>query len=206
MRIFRFYGLLVVVPALCGCQPGGGSAIKPPSVDPAGAAEAAIQAHDADGDGKLSRTELVGCPGLLVSISKYDTNGDRHLGEEEVSSRLASMYSGGVGLTIRQCSVLVGGRPLSGATVRLIPEEFLGGAVLTAEGVTDVNGQAQLAVDDAKLPADQRGLDAMQPGVYRVEITHPNRKIPKRYNSETTLGHEVHPGDRITAAFFALSK
>ena len=204
MRIICLYGAFVVMLVVCGCQPSGGSAIKPPSVDPDGAAEAAVKAHDADGDGKLSEAELVGAPGLLASISKYDTDGDGHLSGEEISTRLDSMYSGGVGLLRCQCSVIFKGQPLSGATVRLVPEDFLGDSVLAAEGVTDANGQVMLAVDEAKLPEDQRGLNAMQSGVYRVEITHPNGKIPEQYNSQTTLGHEVHPADRDTGTIFEL--
>ena len=204
MRIIRFYGSFVVMLVVCGCQPSGGSAIKPPSVDPNDAAEAAIKAHDADGDGKLSEAELVGTPGLRAAIAKYDTDGDRHLSGEEIATRLESMYSAGVGLLTCQCDVIIEGQPLSGATVRLIPEEFLGGAVLAAEGVTDGNGSVILAVDDSKLPEDQRGLSAIQPGVYRVEITHSNRQISERYNSQTTLGHEVHPADRDTGTIFDL--
>lgn len=206
MRIVWLCIPFIVMMFICGCQPGSQSAIKPPSVDPADAAAAAIEAHDADRDGKLSETELVAVPGLLAALAKYDTDGDRHLSGKEIGARLESMYSGGVGLMSCQCTVILGGQPLSGAAVRLIPEEFLGGAVLAAEGVTDGNGNVTLAVDDAKLPEDQRGLHAMQPGVYRVEITHSNLQIPARYNRQTTLGHEVHPGDRISDAIFEVSK
>ena len=204
MRNLCLGGMLYALLVVSGCQPSGGSAIRPPSVDPAGAAAAAITAHDADGDGKLSEAELASVPGLLASIAVYDTDGDKSLSADEISMRLESMVSSGVGLLGCRCTVLVGGQPLPGATVRLLPEEFLGGAVLAAEGVTDRDGSATLAVDDSKLPEDQRGLASMQPGVYRVEITHPDRTIPERYNSQTTLGHEVHPAARDTGALFRL--
>jgi len=40
-------------------------------------------------------------------------------------------------------------------------------------------------------PADAPPRPLVQPGLYRVEITHPSITIPARYNVKTTLGLEV---------------
>ena len=47
----------------------------------------------------------------------------------------------------------------------------------------------------------------MQPGLYRVEITHPTVTLPAKYNTETTLGREV-SGDSLVGVdvHFELSK
>ena len=85
----------------------------------------------------------------------------------------------------------VGGRPLDGATVRFVPERFLQGAVKPAVGTTDRQGAAIIAIADEDLPADQRTLRAMQPGIYRVEIKHPGVA-----NLDRLLGFEVDPAMR----------
>ncbi len=48
-----------------------------------------------------------------------------------------------------------------------------------------------LAIADDKLPSDLKGFPGIRPGYYMVEITHPSKTIPTRYNTETTLGQEV---------------
>jgi hypothetical protein len=96
-----------------------------------------------------------------------------------------------------RCFVIFKGRPVRGAHVRYVPEAFLGESVLTAEGTTDDTGLAKPMVSDEQLPQDQRGLESMQPGVYRVEITHPDLNLPARYGGEESpLGHDVDPTAR----------
>jgi hypothetical protein len=40
-------------------------------------------------------------------------------------------------------------------------------------------------------PKNAPNMPLVQPGIYRVEITHPSVKIPAKYNTETTLGIEI---------------
>ena len=201
----RALGLVAVcLLAAAACQPSGGSRVDPPSVDWEGAAEVAIKNYDKDGDGSLTETELTACPGLLVVMDQYDTTGDKQLSAEEISARLEEKYSRSAGLTTIQCRVTLDGRPLSGATVRYVPEAFLESVVKAAEGVTDQYGLASVAIPDEQLPDDQRGLGALQMGVYRVEITHPSQSIPAKYNAQTTLGYELHPGDNREPPKFQL--
>jgi hypothetical protein len=49
------------------------------------------------------------------------------------------------------------------------------------------------------MPKGAPQIELMQPGLYRIEVTHPSRKIPAKYNTETTLGIEItsaNPGPR----------
>jgi hypothetical protein len=161
------------------------------SIDPAAAAREALAAYDADGDGTLSREELKKCPGLLSSLSRFDANGDGRISAEEIAARIRTWQGHKVGLMRFSCKVTAGGRPLAGATVRLVGEKFLGDALKPASGLTQANGVANVTVSPEDLPADCQGLSGVFPGVYRVEVTHPSRTIPAKYNTQTVLGQEV---------------
>ena len=199
--IFGRFFLCMILLALgaVGCQNAAGPAVDAPSVDPIAAAEAAIAQYDKDGDGALSKTEIAACPGLLPALA-----GKQQLTKDEIATQLEAMYNAGVGMMTYLCTITLDGQPLVGASVRLVPEKFLGDAVHAAEGTTSDTGLANLAVPDDQLPEDQRGLNAMQPGVYKVEVTHPNRKIPANYNTKTTLGAEVNPVGRSENVVFSL--
>jgi len=177
-----------------GCSSPGGSAIRAPSVDPQDAAGRALELYDTDGDGLLSEKELNACPGLLSALKRYDADGDSRISLEELAAKLDRVFASGTGMVSVRCSVIFRGRPLRGAHVRYVPEKFLGESVLPAEGTTDDTGDARLMVPDELMPQDQRGLRTMQPGVYRIEITHPNAKLPAKYGGEESpLGHDVDP-------------
>lgn len=177
---------------LAGCGMLGRSSVKPPSVNPKRAASEAISLYDKNKDGSLDVEELAASPGLLSAFDKYDSSGDKRLDEQEMAARLIDMYSSASGLTTLNCVVTFDGRPLGNANVRFVPEEFLGDYIKPATGVTDSNGTAAIGIADEELPDKARGLKVMQFGLYRVEITHPSLKIPARYNTQTTLGHELH--------------
>jgi hypothetical protein len=152
-------------------------------LNPSQAGEAAITQYDSDGDQKLSAAELKGCPG--IDIAKYDTDGDKHVGADEIRARLEAFLKQGVSRLQFPCVVTLNRGPLSGATVRLVPESFFGGSIQAASGTTDGSGTATLGIED--------GIGGVGPGVYKVEITHPDQNISARYNTETTLGCEVDP-------------
>jgi hypothetical protein len=190
--------------ALSGCSRLSQSSVKPPSVNPNIAADKAIELCDQDGNGLLSASELAACPGLLAALANYDTSGDKQLSRDEIAARLTDMYSHGTGLTPSSCRVTLDGRPLRGAHVRLVPEPFLGGDVKSAEGDTDGSGTAPIGIADSDLPEKLRGAKLMQLGVYRVEITHPTTKIPAKFNTQTTLGYELHPMNSDDVVVFRL--
>ena len=163
--------LAVVLVPIIGCVSPDRTEVTPPSVDPKVAATNALNLYDADKDGALSKQELEACPGLLSALPRYDANRDGQVDQEELINRLSALYTRGVGLMSINCTVRRGGTPVSGARVQFIPEEFLGDAIQVAHGVTDPGGNARMAIPDEKLPENQRGLQMMQAGVYRVEIT-----------------------------------
>ena len=76
----------------------------------------------------------------------------------------------------------------------LIPEDFFGGAIKPATGTSGPGGRGYLGVAPEDLPENTTSLPLTQPGLYRVEITHPSVRIPAKYNTETTLGIEVAEG------------
>jgi len=188
----------IVVGLLCaivaGCS-GGPSALKPPSLDPGSAAAKAMTLFDKDGNGYLSLEELKACPGMLASINIYDQNGDQKISAEEIVQRLEKFVKRGVALSRLSATVRLDKRPLADATIRFLPESYLGDAIKPAVGKTRRMGSATMAVADEDLPMNQRGIRGIHTGTYRVEITHPKIEIPAKYNTETTLGYETTPGN-----------
>ncbi len=188
----RWLPSALIACSLAGClSRGKPEAINTSFVNPAEAAANAFQQYDRNADGRLDAAEMAACPGILAAKAGYDANNDGVITSEELTSALTAMYGRGVGLTRVTCIVTSGGRPLSGAEVKFIPEPFLGTGILPANGTSDANGTATVAIPDEQLPANQRGLHSMQPGIYRVEITHPSLKQPAK-----PQGCEVNPSVR----------
>jgi len=191
-RMYRLLSYLVLcsLPLVTGC----GSQLSMPPVDPQAATEAAFKLYDADGDGLLDAEEMLGSPALAAELGEYDTDGDKKISKKEMLDRIIQMYERNIAYTKADCIVTLDGKQLSGATVRYIPESYLGeGTTHPAEGTTDTSGFANLSMAAELLPEDAGGRALMQVGLYRVEITHPTKSIPAKYNTETTLGFELHP-------------
>jgi hypothetical protein len=181
--------MAVLAMFLCGC--GGLSTVEPPDVDASAAGAAAIVTYDKDADGYLSEEELMGLPALTLASADKDKDGK--VSADEIAERIRLWSDGETGLMTFYCNVTLDGRVLEGAEVKLDPEPFLGDAVKPASGVMRSDG-AILKIDPELLPEDLKMMRGVQPGLYKVRITHPSAKIPARYNTETTLGQEVVPG------------
>jgi hypothetical protein len=179
--------LLVIVP---GCSQGP-KRVPMPEFAPDGVAGQALAALDSDGNGMLNRVELSGSPGLLSSLTIFDEDGDQQITRQELATELRKWQDEKAGLIPLSCEVTWKGRPLNGATVRLIPEPFFDGAIAPAMGQTDQNGQAEMSCDREHLPEALKSLRAVQPGIYRVEVTHPEIQLPAEYNTDTRLGRSV---------------
>ena len=162
-----------------GCGGREGSATKP-SINPSAAGRKAIELYDKDGSGTLSEDELAASPGLLAALDRYDKDGDRQISRAEIEERLQSIVATGTGWLTVNCRVLQAGRPLAGANVRFVPDACMENALIPATGTTDTNGQVNPAVADTQLPDEKKGLQVMQPGIYRVEIKHANVKQPHK--------------------------
>jgi hypothetical protein len=199
------FGLVVWLPVLlltsAGCLDRGPEKIRPVAVDPASAAASAMEKYDANHDGSLDKSELAASPALAAWFSVSD---DNKMTEDAIATRLAGMFTGTSLLGV-DCQVLLDGRPLSQATVRLVPEDIFGDALQPAEGITDESGAARPTIAAEDLPQNLQGTPLMAPGLYRVEITHSQVSLPSRYNAATELGMAIDPSQRnATGATFRL--
>lgn len=175
-----------------------------PKIVPADAATKAIEAYDTDADGKLSKGELNSCPGILAALTLYDVDKDGAVSREEIENRLQAMSDAQVALTTLTCKVSLDGRPASGVTVRLVPEAYLGDQISPASGTTSQRGSTNLSVPKETLPANAQQFRGVNYGTYKVELTDLAGKLPAKYNTATTLGHEVAPDFGTPYATFEL--
>jgi hypothetical protein len=190
---------VVALVASVGC--GG---VKEYRVDPVAASKAAMELYDKNGDGLLDMTELRACPAMLRELRAYDESKDKKLTADEIGAQIRDMYGQGPGMTSINCTVSLDGSALSGATVRFVPESFLGPEIKEANGVTNSTGTAALGISPDELPKELRRHHLMRVGIYRVEITHPTKKIPPKYNTETELGFEFHQTNHVQSPTFNL--
>jgi hypothetical protein len=189
MKTSRHIAVALFIGA-AGCSQGPG-AIQPPKVNATAAAKAAIEQYDRDGDGKLAKDEWRASPALAAVASQYDQNGDGELTSEEIAAGIGIWQQTGIGARTVPFEVKMNGQPLAGATVRLEPAPFLGGAVKEASGETSAGGNGQFNMKPEDRPKNAPKMPLMQPGLYHVQITHPSIKIPPKYNTDTALGIEI---------------
>jgi hypothetical protein len=172
---------------VAGCIGNSPSRIAAPSWQPFKMADQAIADLDKDSDGKLSAEELEAAPGLKYCARLLDEtygDGDGLLSRDEIKDRLEEYVEMRVGLTAFTCTVRLDGRPLVGASVRLVPEAFLGDVIQTLEAISKGNGEVEFLTEGIS-------VSVVPLGMYRVEITSLDFQIPAKYNSQTTLGIEV---------------
>jgi len=198
-----------------GCDMGA-KPIRPPSINPAAAAKAAVDVYDANKDGKISGEELDRCPALKNSLDKLNPKSAGVTGGDVAATRspvkkadlkddgitadmLQNMMDGWLkrrfGRLTYACQVYHNGQPLAGAAVKFVPEKFLGTAIPAAEGTTGMTGTASMSIPTVK-------PEGVTVGFYRVEITKDGEAIPAKYNTESTLGVGiVCPVNGIAASF-----
>jgi hypothetical protein len=169
-----------MVTASCLCTIGCGNATSSQlarKATPAEAAAAAMQAYDANGDGKLSKDELAKSPALTAGLALIDSNRDGVVTRDELQARLQADEDGPklIGLAV---SVTAKQRPLPGATVTLTPEPFMGSGLQSYSGTTTGGGSCQLKGAEADLP----GLPT---GYYQAKV------VDSRLNIDQVLGCEI---------------
>lgn len=180
--------------AVVGCS-GKPSAVTVPEVDPATAAAEAMKTYDADGNGALSTEELAKCPGMLMKLSAYDIDKNGFVEQAEIAQRLGELFKHNPGATQLNCAVLYRGRPLPDAEVAFEPEQYLGGEIQPARGVTDAAGVAAIGISPEFLPEHLHRLKALHYGTFKVRVTHPTIALPARFNATTELGYETESGN-----------
>jgi hypothetical protein len=172
--------------------------IEPPSLSPGGAAQQALAEYDLNHDGFLDANELSHCPALKNSLAELDKDGDGRLSADEIAQRITFYQESRVGLRSVNCKLLLDGKPLAGASVNFVPEPFLGSAMKKAVGISNKNGTAVLYAEGER-------VQGVQCGFYRVVISKKDgagqELLPARYNTDTTLGHEVSPDMRSGITF-----
>ncbi len=178
---------LAAMAAFSGCL--GPSRVGAPEWDVEKITDGCMEQCDKDGDGLISKKELDNAPGLKYAAKQLDADGDNQLSRDEVRQRFEDYQGSKAGAVGFTCYVLVRGRPLGDAKLRLVPEPFLADYIAEAEG--EVYDEAT-GIATAQTISDE-DLLGVRPGMYRVEITSPSFQVGAKYNTETTLGVEVAP-------------
>lgn len=178
--------------ALAGCErPSPSLRLAGANYDASSAGAAAMSDYDKNQDGSLSADELKACPGIANNLAKYDADGDGQVSADEISARVRRWEKLGGALLPYTCAVTLDGRPLAGANVELKLEKCLGQASFSATGQTSFDGVTAISIAPESIPEQLRSTPLVPAGLYKVVITHPQRRLPSRYNSATELGCEV---------------
>jgi len=143
--------LAVLLPAV-GCGPARPARIPAPPLDPVAVAAAAL-----GGEGPFDAAELARVPALVAALPLLDRDGDGKLSRQELVAWLTEVRDSRVAITSLAVEVKHAGRPLGNARVRLVPEAFMP-AVREAEGTTDDSGVALVSIPGGEYPGVNCGL------------------------------------------------
>jgi hypothetical protein len=191
------YPLLLAAAFAGGCG-SPAPAESAPVADDATLTRDALDAYDANKDGSLDATEVGASPALRNAFAALDANRDGKLSKDELQQRFAQYRTAAVSTSTLSVTVkvLLDGRPLAGANVRLVPDRCLESLLTPAAGVTDKDGVAIPAPED-------RSVLGVYPGLYTIAVTAPpgTPGLPAKYNTQSTLGREAFAGRGSSTTF-----
>ena len=75
----------------------------------------------------------------------------------------------------------------------------------SASAESDARGNVSPVIAVTDLPESQQNLRGVQLGIYKIEVNHPQRALPKKYNTITELGCEIPPEPSIKPPVIKLS-
>ena len=142
LRLMAASSLFMLL-AGCSNRPAG---VSIPDWDPAGFADAVVEQLDKNGDASVDKGELGGAPGLAFGARFIDKDGDGKLSREELVARFTLYRDRRVGMTAYELRISHNGRPLVGAEVRLVPEFFLTDILEPATGTTIAQGTVRPSI------------------------------------------------------------
>jgi len=189
--------LLPLIVVFCGCS-GGPAPPDQPGLDASSASAKAMEIYDKNSDNQLDAEERQASPALELAMETMDENNDGMLGRAEIKQRIEEWQNADTIINTQGVEVYRNGQPVEGATVTLVPEEFLQPTIQVTQGTTNADGFALPEGQDAQYPGIYLGL-------YRVKISKQQdgrETIPPRFNSETTLAIEVAPDAPSTQRLF----
>ena len=179
--------LLLSTAIYCGCTSAKGR-VDAPELDPESMTQGALELCDANSDGFIDKTEVKKSPALEFALEDIDTDGDKKISENELLERFTIYKETAVGLqSVTLHVVRANGDGLMGATVRLVPEPFMPPSI--EEAVGEVIDPGNGLVEIMTLPPDP----GVRVGMYRLEVTSDDVKVPAKYNTDTKWGIEVPP-------------
>jgi hypothetical protein len=191
LRSFALVVALALVVGTLGCSTPSGPEM--PDFDPQAAASQAMAGYDTNKDGSLSKNEVERSPALTAAFAHFDKDGTGTISSEEMQGRLKYYADVGIALYGWTCEVRQGGRPLPGATVTLVPEDFMKSVAQPATGITDSLGVAAPVIKKDE-------LDGAHFGLYRIEISKKDSSgrelVPTEFNSQSKLGQELAADNR----------
>jgi hypothetical protein len=133
---------LMILALLCVVGCSSEKPVTAPKLDPAAAAELAMQEYDSDSDGKISKAEAKKT--AMDPKKGWDSDGDGAISADEVQARLERYEALKAGIQTLTCTVRFRGDFLPDAAILFDPEPFLGETAVMAEGTTDGYGQAEI--------------------------------------------------------------
>lgn len=170
--------------AIAGCSE---SYVLRPSLDPAVAADRAMEQFDANHDGKIDAKEMASSPALMAMAQTARSGPDKPLTRDDLIKRMQAWMSAPKTVFSIRLTLTLNSVPIDGATVVLEPEKFLTPEVEAAEGVTDSSGTVALV----RVKSKQTGVF---PGAYNVRVSKPvngKETIPAKFNEKAEVGLEI---------------